>query len=56
MTTTEIFEAIKEQIEILEVEDEKSSKAAASRARRAANEIKKLAAEYKKTSLAETNA
>ena len=56
MTTTEIFDALKEQVELLAVEDAKTSKASAGRARRAANEIKKLAAEYKKTSLAETNA
>ncbi len=53
MTTTEIFELITEQVAILETENAKTSKAAAGRARRAANEIKKLAAEYKKTSLSE---
>jgi|TARA_Y100000401_G_C8283651_1_gene204850 hypothetical protein len=56
MTTTEILGAIKEQVEVLELENSKSSKAARGRARRAANEIKKLSAEFKKTSLAEDKA
>ena len=56
MTTTEILGAFKEQVEVLELENSKSSKAARGRARRAANEIKKLSAEFKKTSLAEDKA
>jgi hypothetical protein len=56
MTTTEILEAIKDQVEVLELENSKSSKAARGRARRAANEVKKLSAEFKKTSLAEDKA
>jgi hypothetical protein len=54
MTTSEILENLRAQLELLETEHAKSSKAAAGRARRAANEIKKLAADYKKTSLAES--
>jgi hypothetical protein len=54
MTTSEIFKLILEQVNVLETENAKSSKAAAGRSRRAANEIKKLAAEYKKASLAES--
>jgi hypothetical protein len=54
MTTSEILENLGSQVELLLTEDAKSSKAAAGRARRAANEIKKLAAEYKKVSLAES--
>jgi hypothetical protein len=54
MTTSEILENLRAQFELLETEDAKSSKAAAGRARRSANEIKKLAADYKKTSLAES--
>jgi len=53
MTTSEILVSIKEQVEVLENENGKSSKAASKRARSAANEIKKLAAEFKKLSLAE---
>ena len=44
MNLNEIIEAIKEQVVTLEAENEKTSKAARTRARRAANEIKKLAA------------
>ena len=56
MTTTEILGTIKEQIEVLEVENSKTSKAARGRARRAANEIKKLSSDFKKTSLTEDKA
>jgi hypothetical protein len=56
MNTTEIFNAIKEQLSTLEVEHSKTSKAARGRARSAANNIKKLAAEFKKTSTAEDKA
>ena len=56
MNTTEILTAIKEQVAILEGEHVKSSKAARGRARSAANTIKKLAAEFKKTSTAEDKA
>ncbi len=50
MNTTEIFNAIQEQLATLEAEYGKTSKAARGRARSAANNIKKLAAEFKKTS------
>jgi hypothetical protein len=56
MNTTEILNAIKEQLSTLEVEHSKTSKAARGRARSAANNIKKLAAEFKKTSTAEDKA
>jgi len=56
MNTTEILTAIKEQVALLEGEHTKTSKVARSRARSAANTIKKLAAEFKKTSTAEDKA
>ena len=56
MNTTEILNSIKEQLSTLEVEHSKTSKAARGRARSAANNIKKLAAEFKKTSTAEDKA
>ena len=56
MNLNEIIKAIKEQVVTLEAENEKTSKAARLRARRAANEIKKLAAEFKRTSTAEDKA
>jgi hypothetical protein len=56
MNTTEILDAIKEQVVIMEAEHAKTSKIARGRARSAANNIKKLAAEFKKTSTAEDKA
>lgn len=56
MNTTEILNAIKETLATMEVEHSKTSKAARGRARSAANSIKKLAAEFKKTSTAEDKA
>ena len=56
MNTTELLDAIKEQLAIMESEHAKTSKAARGRARSAANSIKKLAAEFKKTSTAEDKA
>jgi len=56
MNTTEILNAIKEQLVTLEAEHVKTSKAARGRARSAANNIKKLSAEFKKTSSAEDKA
>ena len=53
MNTTEILNAIKEELATLEAEHVKTSKAARGRARSSANSIKKLAAEFKKTSTAE---
>ena len=53
MNTTEILEVIKTEVAILETEHAKTSKAARGRARSAANSIKKLAAEFKKTSTTE---
>ena len=56
MNTTELLDAIKEQVAIMEAEHAKASKAARGRARSAANTIKKLSAEFKKTSTAEDKA
>jgi len=56
MNTTEILNAIKEELATLEAEHAKTSKAARGRARSAANSIKKLAAEFKKASTAEDKA
>jgi hypothetical protein len=56
MNTTEILDAIKSELAILEIEHAKTSKAARGRARSAANSIKKLAADFKKTSTAEDKA
>jgi len=56
MNTTEILEAIKAEVAILETEHVKTSKAARGRARSAANSIKKLAADFKKTSTTEDKA
>jgi thioredoxin-related protein len=56
MNTQELLEAIKEVVVTLEAEHAKTSKAARGRARSAANSIKKLAAEFKKTSSAEDKA
>jgi len=56
MDTTRILEAIKTEVIILEIEHSKTSKAARSRARKVANSIKKLAADFKKTSITEDKA
>ena len=56
MNTTEILNAIKAEVATLETEHAKTSKAARGRARSAANSLKKLAAEFKKTSTAEDKA
>jgi hypothetical protein len=56
MNTTELLDAIKAEVIVMETEHTKTSKAARGRARSAANNIKKLAAEFKKTSTAEDKA
>jgi hypothetical protein len=56
MNTTEILNAIKAEVAIMEMEHAKTSKASRNRARSAANSIKKLSAEFKKTSTAEDKA
>lgn len=56
MKLNEIIEAIKEQLATLEAENEKTTKISRTRARSAANGIKKLAAEFKRTSSAEDKA
>jgi hypothetical protein len=56
MNTTELLDAIKAEVIVMENEHAKTSKAARGRARSAANNIKKLAAEFKKTSTAEDKA
>jgi nitrogenase subunit NifH len=50
MNTTEILEAIVAQVEVLKAEHEKTTIISRKRARSAANAIKKLAAEFKRTS------
>jgi hypothetical protein len=56
MTLNEIVDELKAQLESLEDENSKSTKVSNKRARSIANEIKKLAAEYKKISLTEEKA
>ena len=56
MNTTEILEAIVAEVEVLKAEHEKTTKVARGRARSAANTIKKLAADFKRTSSAEDKA
>ncbi len=56
MNTTEILNAIKEELATLEAEHAKTTKTARNKARSSANSIKKLAAEFKKTSTAEDKA
>lgn len=56
MNTTEILEAIVAQVEVLKTEHEKTTKVSRTRARSAANAIKKLAADFKRTSSAEDKA
>jgi hypothetical protein len=56
MNTTEILNVIKAEVAILETEHAKTTKVARNKARSAANSIKKLAAEFKKTSSAEDKA
>ncbi len=49
MTSQELLEAIKEQVELIETEVDKTTKSAMTRCRSAANKIKNLAADFKKT-------
>lgn len=56
MNPHEILDAIKEQVALIENEINKSSKAAQKRCRSCANTIKKLAADFKKVSTAESKA
>ena len=56
MNTTELLDTIKEQVAIIETDHAKTSKAARGSARSAANNIKKLAADFKKTSTVEDKA
>lgn len=53
MNTQELLDVILSTVETLKTEHDKKSKAAQGRARKAASELKKLAAEYKRTSTAE---
>jgi hypothetical protein len=53
MNTNEILNKATELFSILSEEQNKTSKAAHGRARKVSSEIKKLMAEYKKTSTAE---
>jgi hypothetical protein len=56
MNTQELVVKMEELLETVKSENEKSSKAAHGRARKAASELKKLAGEFKKTSTAEDKA
>ena len=56
MQLHEIINEIKSHLVCLETENLKTTKVARTRAHRAANEIKKLAAEFKRTSTAEDKA
>ena len=49
MNSQEILDAIKEQVVLIEGEINKTTKAAMGRCRSAANKIKNLSAEFKKT-------
>ena len=53
MTSQELFEQITAHYEVLQAEHAKTTKAAHSRARKAAGEIKKLITDYRKASTAE---
>lgn len=56
MNTQELVTKMEELLEVVKMENDKSSKAAHGRARKAAGELKKLAGEFKKTSSAEDKA
>ena len=56
MNTQELITAMEALLETVKTENEKSSKAAHGRARKAASELKKLAGEFKKTSTTEDKA
>jgi hypothetical protein len=56
MNTSELVAKMEELLEVVKTENEKTSKAAHGRARKAASELKKLAGEFKKTSSAEDKA
>ena len=53
MTKNEIFEQIVQQFNILQGENNGTTKASQARARKAAGEIKKLITPYKKANMAE---
>ena len=56
MNTQELIEAMETLLKTIKIENEKTSKAAHGRARKAASELKKLAGEFKKTSSVEDKA
>jgi hypothetical protein len=56
MTTQDLVMKMAEVLETVKAENEKTSKAAHKRARKAAGELKKLAGEFKKVSTAEDKA
>jgi hypothetical protein len=56
MNTTEILEEIQKQLVALAEEHAKTTKTARKKARSIANTVKKLAADFKKTSTAEDKA
>lgn len=53
MNTTEILDALVEAVEVLKAEHAKTTKVSRNRARSAANDIKNLSSEFKRTSLVE---
>jgi hypothetical protein len=56
MNTSELLSSMEALLEVIKVENVKSSKAAHGRARKASSELKKLAGEFKKTSTLEDKA
>ena len=56
MNTTEILGALNAALEVLNLEHTKTTKVSRNRARSAANEIKKLAADFKRVSIVEDKA
>lgn len=56
MNTQELVTKMEELLEVAKSENAKSSKAAHARARKAAGELKKLAGEFRKASVAEDKA
>jgi len=56
MNTQELITTMEALLETVKIENEKTSKAAHGRARKAASELKKLAGEFKKVSSAEDKA
>jgi hypothetical protein len=56
MNTIELVAKMTELLKVIKIENEKTAKVAHGRARKAASELKTLAAEFKRTSSAEDKA